>query len=95
MASTVYFSTIFICSYFGFQASIVLSTVLALMIYPMTSFNSYFLVVTLVGCLTASIFSRKISREDNYVRLIVATTISTVGAVFLNLMRNLRIRNNC
>ncbi|NLJ95059.1 MAG: HDIG domain-containing protein [Clostridiaceae bacterium] len=88
MASTVYFTTIIICSYFGFQASIVLSTVLALMIYPMTSFNSYFLVVTLVGCLTASIFSRKISREDNYVRLIVATTISTVGVVLaLNLMR--------
>ena len=58
------------------------------MIYPMTSFNSYFLVVTLIGCLIASIFSRKITREDNYVKLISATALATVStALALSIMR--------
>lgn len=88
LASTVYFTSIIICAYFGFKSSLVLSAILTFMIYPMTSFNSYFLVVTLIGCLIASIFSRKITREDNYVKLISATALATVStALALSIMR--------
>lgn len=81
LSPPIYFATIIICAYFDFRTSLVLSSALAIAVYPMTSFNSYYLPVVLMGCLVAACFSRRISREDNYVKLIIATTISTVAVM--------------
>ncbi|NLM19606.1 MAG: HDIG domain-containing protein [Clostridiaceae bacterium] len=81
LAPPIYFSTIIICAYFDLKTSIVVSTVLALGITPMSSFHPYFLPVVLIGCLAAAFFARKISRQDNYIKLISATTIASLGTV--------------
>ncbi|HHT25113.1 MAG TPA: HDIG domain-containing protein [Clostridiaceae bacterium] len=81
LSPPIYFSTIIICAYFDLKTSIVVSTVLALGITPMSSFHPYFLPVSLVGCLAAAFFARKISRQDNYIKLISATMIASLSTV--------------
>lgn len=81
LSPPVYFSTVIICAYFDLKTSMVVSTILALSIYPMTSFHPYFLPVVLIGCLASSFFARKISREDNYVKLIIATATASLSMV--------------
>ena len=81
LSPPIYFSTIIICAYFDLKTSIVVSTVLALGITPMTSFHPYFLPVVLIGSLAAAFFARKMSRQDNYIKLISATTIASLVAV--------------
>lgn len=81
LSPPVYFSAIIICAYFDLKTSIVLSTILALTVYPMTSFNSYFLPVVLIGSIVSAAFARRIIRENNYINLIIATTISSVSIV--------------
>ncbi len=94
LSPPIYFSTIIICAYFDFKTAIVLSTVLAIAIHPMTAFNTYFIPVSIVGCLVAGLFSRKIYREDNYVKLILATTISTVSMTLaLSVIREVTLSN--
>lgn len=47
-----------------------------------------------MGCLVAGLFSRKIYREDNYVKLILATTISTVSMTLaLSVIREVTLSN--
>ncbi|NLJ69892.1 MAG: HDIG domain-containing protein [Clostridiaceae bacterium] len=79
LSPPVYFSTIIVCAYFDLKTSIVVSTILALVISPMTSFHPYYLPVVLTGCLAAAFFARKISRQDNYIKLISATSIAGIG----------------
>ncbi|HZJ68976.1 MAG TPA: HDIG domain-containing protein, partial [Candidatus Eisenbacteria bacterium] len=81
LSPPIYFSAIIICAYFDLKSSVLLSTVLAFTIYPMTSFNSYFLPVVLVGSIVAASFARRIIRENNYMKLILATTISSLSIV--------------
>lgn len=81
LSPPVYFATIIVCAYFDLKTSLVISAVLALTITPMTSFHPYFLPVSLIGCLAAAFFARKISRQDNYIKLISATTLTSLGTV--------------
>lgn len=81
LSATIYFSTVIICAYFDLKTSMVVSAVLVLASYPMTSFHPYYLPVTMTGCLVAAFFARKISREDNYVKLIIATTLASLSMV--------------
>ncbi len=95
LSPPIYFTTIIICAYFDFKTSVVLSSILTIAIYPMTSFNGYYLPVVLVGSLVAAVFSRNISRQDNYVKLILATTISAVAVIIaLNIMRELSLASS-
>lgn len=94
LSPPIYFTAIIICAYFDFRTSLVLSTALAIAIYPMTSFNPYFLPVVLVGCLIAAVFARRIIRQDNYAKLILITTLSSIVVVLsLNIMREVTFSN--
>lgn len=83
LSSPVYFAAVVVTAYFGFRMSILVSSLLIVMIAPMTSFNPSFAIVALTGCLVASLFTKGTSRQDNYARIILATSLTTAATAFL------------
>lgn len=84
LSSPVYFAAVVITAYFGLRTSIFVTSLLIIMIAPMTSFNPSFSIVALTGCLVASLFTRGTSgRQDNYARIILATSLTTAMTAFI------------
>ncbi len=84
LSSPVYFAAVVITAYFGLRTSIFVTSLLIVMIAPMTSFNPSFAIVAMTGCLVASLFTRGTSgRQDNYARIILATSLTTATTAFI------------
>ena len=79
----IYFASVVVTAYFGLRTSIFLSSLLIMVISPMTSFNPSFPIVAMMGCGVASLFTKGTSRQDNYARIILATSLSTAATAFL------------
>jgi cyclic-di-AMP phosphodiesterase PgpH len=73
LSPPVYFAAVLITSYFGFRAAVILSLCLSAAILPMTNFNPVFLMVAMIGCLVAALFTRGIIRKGNYAFIIITT----------------------
>jgi len=83
LAPPVYFAAVVITAYFGFRTSMFLSTMLIILMMPMTSFNPTFPVVALLGCTIAALFTKGSGRHDNYARIILATSFVNAAATLL------------
>ena len=84
LSSPVYFAAVVVTAYFGLRTSIFVTSLLIVLIAPMTSFNPSFAIVALTGSLVASLFTRGTSgRQDNYARIILATSLTTATTAFL------------
>jgi hypothetical protein len=83
LSSPIYFAAVVVTAYFGFRMSIFVTSLLIVMIAPMTSFNPSFAIVALTGCLVASLFTKGTNRQDNYARIILATSLTTAATAFL------------
>lgn len=81
VAPPVYIAAVLITAYFGFRSAIVLTTLLAFAILPMTGFDVKFLIVALSGSIIASLFTIGISKRDNYAKIIIFTTLTCLIAV--------------
>lgn len=69
----VYFAAVLISAYFGFRTAAVMSVLLTVAILPMTGFDPIFAMVALCGSIVAALFTKGISRRDNYAYIILAT----------------------
>ncbi len=83
LSSPIYFAAVVVTAYFGFRMAIFVSSLLIVLIAPMTSFNPSFAIVALTGCLIASLFTKGTNRQDNYARIILATSLTTAATAFL------------
>ncbi len=83
LSSPIYFAAVVITAYFGLRTSVVLTSLLVMVIIPMTSFNLSFPIVAMMGCLVASLFTKGTSRQDNYARIILATSLTTATTALL------------
>lgn len=83
LAPPVYFAAVVITAYFGFRSAMFLSSMLIILMMPMTSFNPAFPVVALLGCTIAALFTKGSGRHDNYARIILATSFVTAAATLL------------
>ncbi len=81
VAPPVYIAAVLITAYFGFRSAIVMSALLSFAILPMTSFDVKFLIVSLSGCIIASLFTIGISKRNNYALIIISTTLTCFTAV--------------
>ena len=79
LAPPVYFAAVVLAAYFGFRTASVVSALLIVMIIPMTGFEVAFPMTALAGCLIAALYTKGISRHDNYAKIILATTFVTLG----------------
>jgi putative nucleotidyltransferase with HDIG domain len=80
LSPPVYFASVVICAYFGFRTSLFMSLMLILALLPMTGFEPVFALVGLAGATTACLFTRGISKHDNYAKIILTTTATTLLA---------------
>lgn len=71
----VYFVAIVFSSYFGLRAALVMSSMLILLLYPITSMNSQFLFVGFMGSYAAAMIAAGQSKRRNYVMVILGTTV--------------------
>ncbi len=72
----VYISAVLVTAYFGFRTGIVMSFLLTFLILPVTGFDSKYLLVTILGCVVASLFTIGISKRNNYALIIIATAMT-------------------
>lgn len=72
LSPPVYFSSVLISAYFGFETSLVMSALLIVAVMPMVNFNPAFLLVAILGCAVAALFTQNITRQDNFAKLILA-----------------------
>lgn len=73
LAPPVYFAAVLISAYFGLRTAILMSVLLTAAILPMTGFDPVFAMVALCGSLVAALFTKGISRRDNYAYIIIGT----------------------
>lgn len=74
LAPPVYFAAVVLAAYFGFRTAAVVSTLLIIMIIPMTGFEVAFPMTALAGCMTAALYTKGIGKHDNYAKIILATS---------------------
>ena len=73
LAAPVYFTAVLLAAYFGFRTASLMSFLLMAAILPMTGFDPLFAVVAISGSLVAALFTKGISRRDNYAYIMIAT----------------------
>ncbi|MDD2533768.1 MAG: HDIG domain-containing protein [Eubacteriales bacterium] len=73
LASPVYFAAVLIAAYFGFRTASLMSFLLMTAILPMTGFDPVFAVVAITGSIVAALFTKGITRRDNYAYIMIAT----------------------
>lgn len=73
LAAPVYFAAVLIAAYFGFRTASLMSFLLTVAIMPMTGFDPIFMIVALSGSIVAALFTKGITRRDNYAYIIIAT----------------------
>ncbi len=71
----VYFIAIVLSTYFGLRTSLVLTSMLILLLYPITSLNSHFLFVGIMGSWAAALIAASQSKTRNYAMIIIGTTL--------------------
>lgn len=71
----VYFAAIVLSSYFGLRTSLVMTSLLILLLYPVTNLNPQFLFVSIMGSWAAALIAAGQSRKRNYVSVILGTTL--------------------
>ena len=69
----VYFAAVLIAAYFGFRTSLLMTTLLILAIMPMTGFDPLFPLIAIGGSAVAALFTKGITRRDNYAFIIIMT----------------------
>ncbi len=73
LASPIYFTAVLLAAYYGFRTSSLMSLLLTISVLPMAGFDPLFAVVALSGSSVAALFTKGISRRDNYAYIIIAT----------------------
>ena len=73
LAVPTYFTAVILCAYFGLRTSIMMSSLLTIALLPMSGYDVKMLLVSLTGCIAASLFAHAVSRRDNYAYLILVT----------------------
>lgn len=73
LAAPVYFTAVLLAAYYGFRTSSLMALILTIAILPMAGFDPLFAVVALSGSSVAALFTKGISRRDNYAYIIIAT----------------------
>ena len=81
LAPPVFFAAVVLCAYFGLRMSIVMSSLLAIAILPMTGYDVRTLLVSITGCYVAAMFARGIVRRDNYAYIIIATSVTCLASI--------------
>lgn len=81
LAPPTYFAAVVLCAYFGIRMSIVMSSLLTILILPMTGYDIRTILVSLTGCYVAALFARGISRRDNYAYIIIATALACLVSI--------------
>lgn len=88
LSPPVYFSSVVLAAYFGFELSLVLSYGLLLLVLPFTGFSAQFVVVSACGIVVAAALTKGVSRQDSFAKLILGTIltniISTIAFSLLN-----------
>lgn len=80
----VYFMTIVLASYFGFDLALSTSLSLIVLLYPVSKFDGQYLFVTLIGVLVAALISATKTKNKNYAMTILGVTASTFAAAILH-----------
>ncbi len=80
LASPVYFASVLIAAYFGFRTANLMSFLLTVAVLPMAGFDPIFLIVALSGSIVAALFTKGITRRDNYAYIIIATASTNLVA---------------
>jgi hypothetical protein len=73
LAAPVYFAAVLTAAYYGFRTAGLMSFLLTVAVLPMAGFDPMFAVVAMSGSLVAALFTKGISRRDNYAFIIIAT----------------------
>ena len=81
LAPPTYFAAVVLCAYFGLRMSVVMSSLLTILILPMTGYDVRTVLVSLTGCYVAALFARGISRRDNYAYIIIATALACLASI--------------
>lgn len=71
----VYFVAIVLSTYFGLRTSLVITSMLILLLYPITSLNSQFFFVGIMGSWAAALITASQRKNRNYVAIIIGTTL--------------------
>ncbi len=71
----VYFLAIILSTYFGLRTSLVITSMIILLLYPITYLNQQYLFVAIMGSWAAALIAAAQTRTRNYVMLIVGTTL--------------------
>ncbi|MDO5734492.1 MAG: HDIG domain-containing protein [Eubacteriales bacterium] len=82
LAPPVYFTTVVLAAYFGFELSVVMSTGLLLLVLPFTAFNAKFFVVAACGILVAAALTRGVTKQDSFAKLILGTVLVNIFSTF-------------
>lgn len=88
LAPPIYFSSVVLAAYFGFELSLVMSSAVLLLVLPLTAFNAKFFVIAACGLIVAAALTRGVTRQDSFAKLILGTVLtnifSTIGFSLLN-----------
>lgn len=71
----VYFLAIVLSTYFGLRTSLVITSMIILLLYPITSLNPQYLFVGIMGSWAAALIAATQTKNRNYVMLIIGTTL--------------------
>lgn len=82
LSPPVYFAAVLISAYFGFRTSLLMSLLLTIAVLPMTGFDPVFPLIALSGSAVAALFTKGITRRDNYAFIIIATAGTNLVATF-------------
>lgn len=80
LAAPVYFSAVLLAAYFGFRTASLMSFLLMTAILPMTGFDPAFAIVAVSGSVVAALFTKGITRRDNYAYIMIATASANLTA---------------
>jgi len=90
----VYISAVLVTAYFGFRTGIVMSFLLTFLILPISGFDSKYLLVAILGCVVASLFTIGISKRNNYALIIISTAMTCfLASITYNMLIKSSIRD--
>lgn len=79
----VCFVAIILSSYYGLRTSLVFTSMLILLMYPITGLDPKFLFVAILGSWTAAMITASQAKSRNYLSVIMATTLACLFASVL------------
>ncbi len=80
LAAPVYFASVLLAAYFGFRTASLMSFLLMTAILPMSGFDPVFAIVAVSGSIVAALFTKGITRRDNYAYIMIATASANLVA---------------